>query len=287
MVSLNRSTVFNHIPSLDELPNIAMAIESIKKETGDKVSVQTANKFYQMHTKVDKPENEGDMGVLIQQLAGDEADVVYLTDNLITHIVSSETWMLGVALVYGQTISDGKFSEIFAQEITFNGQNPVELQTPICRVHSAINTRDTWGWGTIYVYQGTSSVTDGIPDTDSMVHLMNRQLNTGENPNNVFAGHFTVPDGHYFILKNSEIGQVRSNNSLFVDAEVQIAEYGKSFITKRVLSGGNAGTITGIDDNLIYAPPNSTLRMWGHFNGSNDANEALANFSGYLGKIIN
>ena len=141
-------------------------------------------------------------------------------------------------------------------------------------------------WGTIYVYEGTSSVTDGVPDDDDKVHLTNRKTGNGEVANNTFSGHFTVPDGYVFILKNSEIGQVRASAALFVDAEVQVMEYGKSWITKRALAGGSAGTITALDDNLIYALPNSTLKMWAHLNGSNDTNEALANFSGYLAKII-
>jgi len=285
MAQLIKKGVFSNLPSLDTLPDIASAISQIYRDTGEKVSAQTANSRYNVIVSTTDI-STSNTGRLFMQLDEDMVDTNYLTTNAANRIVSSNDAFTGEVILWGSTVTDGKYSPIFKQYITMTGNTPVHIPTPLAFPHRIERNGSSFGMGTISVYSSSSSVTTGIPTSEAYIYLINRSSNSGSTINNVYSGIFVVPDGYYFVLETVDIVHIAANNKQYVRADIQVAEYGESFVTKSRLSKGNASKLKYSKDNLVYAGPNSTLRIWLDIAGVGSNSEIKGYFTGYLCAII-
>lgn len=278
--------VLKNTKNMDEIQDISFAIETIKNETGVKTSLQSSKSFFQVFTRTTGVSDQGDFGMLFQQLAEDQTDIYYSTDNFLNQIVSTSSNDVGPVKIVGQAIdSNNNFSDLFEQTVTLNGTTPTPIPITLARVHKIENLSSV-DLATVYVYEGWTSVTNGVPDNSDAIHLINRNPNSSEISNIAYSGYFTVPYNKYFVLRNAEVGQARGNNMLYCEAEIQSMELNKRFVTRNVLMNGNAARIYNKKNFSLYFKPNETFRFWGQINSVQESTEMFLNFSGYLLDIV-
>ena len=207
---------------------------------------------------------------------------IYVDDSLITHVVSSSASDVYELWIECHTVTgtgeDQKFT-FLVQTVTLNGQTPVELPIPVARVSLLRNNNGTEFVGQIAAYEGTSTVTAGVPDDITKVH---DRIEPGFQ--NSFKGATTLSDKDYYIVTGG-FGSVSSGLDATANFYLEVRQAGKVFTQGAAISGSRGGQWAVDLDPAIIIPANSDVRI----TCSPSANGAtvFGTFQGYLAKVIN
>ena len=182
----------------------------------------------------------------------------YVEDNLITHVVSSSSLDIHNLYIECHTVAgtgtDQKFT-FLTQNVVLNGQTPVELPIPVARVSYMQNNNGVPFVGQIAAYQGTSTVTAGVPNDITKVH---DRIEAGFQ--NSFKGATTFSDGDYYILTGG-FGSVSSNLDGSADFYLEVRRAGKVFTQGAAISGSRGGQWSVHLDPAVIIPKNADVRV--------------------------
>lgn len=252
---------------------LAHSIEEIKRTYGDTVRPKAKSLF-----KFGKNLAVGTSVETVWETGGRET---YVTTNVIDTVSSSSTSDTSVTMyVEGHTVSgtgaDSEFTFV-SQTVDLNGQNKVLLGTPLARVSRAYVTSGTLV-GDFYVYED-DTLTAGVPDTASKVHLAVYEATNGSSQS--FKAATTFSNTDYFLV-TSLILSVGKKTSAVVDFSFEVRTAGGIFLPQFQASLST----TGINTTQLKAEPyfilpkNSDVRVEAIASTANV--EADAMFTGLL-----
>lgn len=206
---------------------------------------------------------------------------VYLTDNLITHVSSSNVGDTGLIEIEGHTIAGSDVNEQFTfvtQPVVLNGQNKVALQTPVARVSRAYNNNGVNLLGRISVYEDTA-ITGGVPNDSTKIHI---DIPLGFQ--STFKAATTVSNTDYLIITGG-FGSVSLKQAAAVDFYLEVKGPGKVFRQVAALSASSSSGPWSVDLNpAVIIPKNHDVRVRAEA-GTNGA-VVFTNFKGYFAKVI-
>lgn len=157
----------------------------------------------------------------IMQLQGSETEETYASTNSIDSIVSSDENFTGTVRVEGHTIAAGILTFV-AFPVTLNGRTPVSLPTSLARANRIKGVAGMFGAlgtdETIYVYESGGTVTNGVPQTASDVHVVLEE-SYGRSQKAATA----ISNSDYWIVTDVYGGVLRKQSAL-VDIEVRIID---------------------------------------------------------------
>jgi hypothetical protein len=206
------------------------------------------------------------------------ANETYLTDNLITSVVSSSGADTVQVSIEGHTLSGGEFTFV-VQTATLNGQTAVALTTPLARCSRITNTGSTPLVGNISVYE-TDTLTAGVPDTPAKVHAT---VSAGYQQTRKGATTISGVDAMIITAFNADILGATSARA---DMTLEIRQYGGVFIPvfdTGASSSGNSSINIALA-NGIFVPPNSDIRVTAV--GSTTNITVSASFVGMLATVL-
>jgi len=178
----------------------------------------------------------------------------YVSTNIITHIVSDNAGDTEPVVIEGHTIANGEFTFV-VQTVTLTGQTAVALTTPLARVSRAYANGSTDLVGAIYVHQ-SDTVTAGVPQTDTQVHLM---IRAGSNQSEKCST--TLSSTDYWVV-TSFYGDVFSKQSgTFGQVDLGIRLAGKVFRQIADLSISDAHRGIHEFHPYLVIPANSDIRL--------------------------
>lgn len=202
----------------------------------------------------------------------------YVSTNIIDAIVSSSGSDTEEVTIEGHTIdANGNFTFV-SQTATLTGQTKVTIGTALARMTRIYNNNGTDLVGSIYGYQGTDTLTSGVPDTGTKVHCV---IPAGLNQSEKCAT--TISNSDYWIITSID-GHVLEKTSAFVDFHLEIREKGKVF---RDIFDWSADSGNGFTEKFmpyLIVPKNADVRV----RGSAGANgkEGSASIQGVLAIVI-
>jgi len=273
MATYNKKTIFNTLQNLDTRIEMVKLINFVYAETGHKISFESGVKIEHVWGKVADPGTTAGTGMLIGQMAktssgGTPADFETLpTTNAYGRVMSFSTATVDTCLVRGQTLTDGKFSEILEEEVVLENEYS-NLTRSLARVVSVYNTSardDDWD-GPAYIYQVSGintglAIGDEYPSDVTKIGGVSMDVDSTEVNNEIVKASITIPDGYVGLFRNVYVGMPRASNTSYFDATLQIAEYGKPFLNKLFIAGGTAADMGNIEYPYVYALPNSDVRL--------------------------
>ena len=169
---------------------IQHAIDVIEATYGDRVEIKpkTLLKFGR------SDQVSSSTFTTLMDLPSGTLNETYVSSDLITHISSSSASdTVEISLEGHICLPNG--DRVFRSEtVTLQGQTKVALPIPLCRSTRMFNNNSTDLVGTVYVYEDVS-VTNGVPQTDSAVHLM---IPAGRNQSRKAATTISAKD--YYIV---------------------------------------------------------------------------------------
>lgn len=187
-----------------------MACLEIYRQYGDVVSVVDKSKYLR---KFGRNANVGTSLATIMQFTGTEISETYVFDNLINKLVCDKSGFTGTVYVESHelNLSTGKYT-FHIDQVTLNGQTPVDLPHPGARISRIAPKEGSFGTlGTgfkIYAYEGTSTVTNGVPEDDTKVHcLLDGDFGRSEKCAT------TVEDNLYFICLGFAAGVLKKTSA--------------------------------------------------------------------------
>lgn len=222
----------------------------IENTYGDIVSIHVKNKDL---LKFGRNDAIGTTLATVMTLPTGVLHETYVSTNAIDKFSSSSGSDTGTIVVEGHTISGGVFTFV-SQEVTLVGQAETPLTTPLARVSRVYNSNSTDWVGVIYVYED-DTVTAGVPQTDSKVHLMTR---AGENQSDKCAT--SISDNDYWLV-TKVTGECLEKQASFVELHLEVRHEGKVF--RDVVDGSASDGHSWIHDFKPYLiiPKNSDVRL--------------------------
>jgi len=160
------------------------------------------------------------------------------------------------------------------------GQTPVTLATPLARVSRMADTGADIPVGDVRVFESTSTVTAGVPDDNSKVHIM---IKAGETQS--YKAATTFSNGDYFICTGG-FCSVDRKTAATVDFEMQIRRPGSVFRpVARLALDSQAQTSQQIQF-YPYAiiPKNSDIRIVAVSSAA--GTEVSAQFQGFIAEVV-
>lgn len=227
------------------------AIHVIESNYGDTVSIEQKDK------DLLKFGHNSLVGTSQATIAHQPAGILhetYVSDNLITSIISDDAGDTQDIVIEGHTSTDGLSFTFVTQTATLTGQTAVTLSTPLARVSRLYNDNSTDLAGTVYVTED-DTYTAGVPDTDTKVHLMTEP---GENQSEKAAT--TMSSQDYWII-TSYSGDMLKKSAAFAEIELQIRLPGKVFRPVDIISCTDGGRGRQDFKPYIIAPKNSDIRL--------------------------
>lgn len=248
------------MPNIDYAPLdwwVRAAYHQIESTYGDEAVYKGKTLF-----KFGENRGVGTSEATIMGFTGSETSETYVTTNAIDSIVSSSGSNTMEVTIEGHTVTgtgtDSKFVFV-VQTATLNGQTPVTLSTPLARATRLYNSSVTplAANSIVYVYDNASTVTNGVPDTDSNVHvIMEEALKT--NTSLKAATAFSNTD--YFLLSQVYFG-VEKKTSASVDFMLKIRPPGclfRSVFSVPLDTAGNPSNWIDVRP-MIVVPKNSDV----------------------------
>lgn len=260
-----------------EVPDgkLVQAEREIEATYGDRVSIDRKAKSVIKFGK--SSELTRDQLETVWTVGGNET---YVTDNVIEYISSSsasdtQTIRLECHTVEG-TGTDAKFT-FLVQEVTLNGQTPVQLDTPVARVSHATNSNGTELVGRVTVYENTT-VNGGVPADETKIHIDIEQGMQGS-----LKAATTFSDGDYYVLTGG-FGSVSKKQDASADFYLEVRQAGGVFIQSAAVSASKGGPWDITLDPAVIIPKNADIRV----RVDSDTNDAVVFtvFKGYLAKVI-
>lgn len=209
------------VPDPEDLDGwMELAIKEIKKTYGVDVSIATKAKSLR---KFGQNESVGTTEATIMELAGSEVAETYATTNSIDSLICTDANFDGLMYVEGHTISNGLLT-FKSQLVQANGQTRAPLTTPLARA-SRLECADETTFTTpatdkVYVYED-SSVSGGVPQTASKVHLM---ISGFERQSKKLSTAFSQFD--YFLLSDLYI-DINKKTTALCDVRLKVRELGE------------------------------------------------------------
>lgn len=254
---------------------ILRAVDEIARIWGDTVDVKVAADSKLKFGATDFVDSA--VNTTLQWEGGNET---YVTSNIIDTISSSSTGDVGPVVVQGYILTNGLLS-FFQQEVTLDGQNKVVLDTPVARVDRVYNSGSVdWG-GDIYVYED-DTVTGGVPDTASKLHMHAPQLS-----NQSMKGAGTTGHDEYLLITSWQSAVFRKKDGV-VDFGFYTREVGTTNKVFRLRMGTSASEASG--GSVLYLDPlfivgkNHDYRMQGRAAVADTS--AFGAVNGVIAKVV-
>jgi len=254
-------------------PFITHAIQIIKADYGDTVSLEAKNKDL---LKFGRNQTVQTIATTLMTLPSGIYNETYVSTNIITTISSTSVSDTQTLTLEGHTISGGLFTFV-TQSVTLNGQNQVTLTTPLARANRLFNNDTTDLVGTVYVYENDTSAA-GVPTTATGVHLM---IVAGLNNSEKAAT--TVSNTDYYLI-TSFYGDCLEKVATFGVLRLELRLAGKVF--RNVIDIASNDTNNGTHDFRPYLliPKNSDIRL--RASASANGKDFTGGFQGFLLKVI-
>lgn len=206
---------------------------------------------------------------------------VYVSDNTIAYVSSSDATDAQEVIIEGHTITGTGFDQEFTfvvQNVTLNGQTPVALTTPLARTSRMYNNNGQELVGRIVVYENTT-VVGGVPSDATKIHL---DIPAGFQSSFKAATTFSKED--YYLLTGA-YGAVSLKQSAAVDFFLELRDAGKTFRQVALFTASSAGGAFYIElDPCIIVPKNADVRITCETSSNNAV--AFGVFKGYLAKVV-
>jgi hypothetical protein len=252
------------------------AIQEIERTYGDTVRPKAKSLFkFGKNLDLDTAAAE-----TVWETGGDET---YVTTNAIDTVSSSSASDTAVTMyVEGHTVSgtgaDAQYT-FTTQTVALNGQSKVTLGTPLARVSRAYATSGTLV-GDFYVFED-DTVTAGVPDTASKIHLGVYAATSGEPQS--FKAATTFSNTDYFLV-TSLILSVGKKTTATVDFTFEIRVPGDIFRPAfQTTLSGNQNTHQYNAKPYFLIPKNADVRVRAATSANNTEVDAL--FMGVLCEI--
>lgn len=201
----------------------------------------------------------------------------YTATNSINRVVSTGTDDDQTLLLEYHTLGSDGFT-FGTQEVTLEGQDEVTLSVPCARVSRIYNNTANAFAGTVYVYESGGTVTSGVPQDASKIHLLAR---ADDQQSQKCAATFSKDD---FAIVTSVHGFVNRNSSASVDFQLQVRLYEKQFRTVFSFGAHSNGSNLQLPLRpMLIIPPNSDVRI--RANSSANSTSAEASFNALLAKF--
>ena len=183
----------------------------------------------------------------------------------------------------GTILSTNQNKTFITQTKALNGQTQVTLDTAIAtatRIVVKPQNRATNIVGTLYVYENDTT-TAGVPDTDSLVHLMN---GTNGAINNSLKARTSISSTDYFIVTsvNAHFEEKTAGYATVIFQQRQIG--GVWTEIDDITVGNNQPTGVINFEPYLIIPKNAEVRLIGSASGANK--EVGGSFEGILAKVI-
>lgn len=257
---------------------LLQAIKEIKNDYGHDVYIKPKSL-----TKFGKYESLGTSQSLVSNIGAE----TMATGNTINRISSSDNGDEQPVVIEGHTVLDGKLTYV-VQTVSLDGQNEVILPTPLYRSTILYNNSTNGNGngagdfaGTIYVYESGGTVTNGVPQDTTKIHL---SAETTDNQSDKCAT--SISDLDYWIITQvySEVTR-SSNQSRRVEFKVQIRSFNGVWRTRMRLNSSTESSTNSIELNpCLIVPGNSDVRMVATSNGADT--EVSGMIAGYLATIL-
>lgn len=175
----------------------------------------------------------------LMTLAGSEVAETYVDTNVIDRVVSDDDSNTQTLRLEGHSIDGSGNFNFIVQSVTLTGQTPVTLSTPVCRTsRSYVSSGATLAANSkVYFYESTSTVTSGVPQTASKVHLI---VLAGDNGTEKAATTFSYLD---YGLITHIYGGVNKKTAASADIYLKIKAPGAPFRTILKRSVNSAGKV--------------------------------------------
>ena len=225
---------------------------------GDRVSITSKDKdllkFGHSHT----------IGTSLATIAHQPTGILhetYLSDNLITHLISTSAADTGNITVEGHTISGGLFTFV-VQTIPLTGQTAAALNTPLARITRLYNPGSVDFVGVI---SGTEvdTYTAGVPNTATKVHI---QIEAGENQSEKAATALSNVD---YLIVTGFFGDYLQKTAGFAEVILQVRHRGGVFRNqiRKACSDGSAAQ--HYFKPFYIVPKNADVRLVASADGAN------------------
>jgi len=253
---------------------LRQAVNEIKVQDGVDISVRDKSK------SLIKFGRNNDVGTTEETVWAQGGKETYATDNDIDSISSSNAGDAQSVVIEGHTLSGSDLTFV-VQTATLNGQTPVTLSTPLYRATRVYNDDSTDFAGDIYVFESGGTVTAGVPQTATDIHL--KVLAGDDNQSLKCATSLSSQD--YWLLTGAYIG-VNRQNTRSVDFRIKVRRFGKVFrtIVPPLAASNESGTRFVPFDPVIIVRPNSDVRIDATSSGT--ATGVSAGLQGYLANVI-
>lgn len=206
-----------------------------------------------------------------------DSNEVYVSDNLIDSISSSNVNDNEQILLECHTVdANGDFT-FLTQTVNLNGQNRVSLPVPVARVSYAYNNNGTELQGRVVVYENTAIV-GGIPTDVTKIHI---DIPLGLQSSFKAATTFSSTD--YFILTGG-FGSVSLKQAGAADFYLEVREKGKIFRQVAAVSGASSSPWNIELDPAVIVPRNADVRVRAETSVNNIV--VFSVFKGYLAKVL-
>ena len=206
---------------------------------------------------------------------------VYVSDNTIAYVSSSDATDAQEVTIEGHTITGTGFDQEFTfvvQNVILNGQTPVALATPLARTSRMYNNNGQELVGRVVVYENTT-VVGGVPSDATKIHL---DIPAGFQSSFKAATTFSKED--YYLLTGA-YGAVSLKQSAAVDFFLELRDAGKTFRQVALFTASSAGGAFNIElDPCIIVPKNADIRITCETSSNNAV--AFGVFKGYLAKVV-
>ena len=256
-----------------KLKHAAQVIESV---FGDKVRIKPKSLL-----KFGRSEQVSNTTyTTLQNLPSGTLNETYISTNLINRISSSSGSDTEQMVIEGFVcLANG--DKIFkVQSVTLAGQTETALGVALCRATRAYNNGTNDLVGSIYIYQD-DTVTAGVPDTDSLVHMI---VPAGSNQS--FKASTTISSKDYWLITEAAASINTKTGSPIAELEIQVRLNGKVFRTQAISTVATTGStfVSAKFDPVIIVPKNADVRM--RALGSTNGIDVSGWMNGYLAKVI-
>lgn len=229
---------------------LSYAIDSILSDTGDVVSEHNKHKDL---LKFGTNQLVGTSKATIMTLPAGVTSEILLSSNGIDTLSSSSTSDTSTVSVEGHTLSGSDFTFV-VQTATLDGRNKVVLTTPLARISRIRNTSSTDLIGDIYGYEDTA-ISNGVPSDNTKIHII---VPAGEN--NSEKSQTTTSSVDYWILTSFYADCLRKTSG-FASVRLEVAEEGKTFITRVEISANSGGRGVHEFKPYLIVKPNSDVKL--------------------------
>lgn len=181
----------------------------------------------------------------------------------------------------GTITSTDQARTFLVQEVTLNGQTPVNLATKLSdAVHMYLPKQDRCAdlVGNIYVFEEGVTVTAGVPDTPATVHLM---ITAGKNNSKKASTALSSVD--YWIVTGFH-GHNSTKVASWIDIGIEYKENGGCWIELEDITVSDDGNGAHSFTPYVVIPKNTRVRLKGY--ADTNGRDGAGSIEGFLATIV-